>query len=93
MDEEVLAEERRLEGDTSNYWGLLKEVVKRFGRLSAVKGVSVIVPAGELFGLGSNNAGKTTTLKMITGDLKPTSGAMRFFNISRLSSICSFMRL
>ena len=41
----------------------------------AVNYVSLIVPAGECFGLlGVNGAGKTTTFKMLTGDITPTGG-------------------
>ena len=38
-------------------------------------GISLDVPAGEIFAfLGPNGAGKTTTIKMLTTLLKPTSG-------------------
>jgi ABC-2 type transport system ATP-binding protein len=51
------------------------DLVKRYGRFTAVDGVSLEVPAGEIHGfLGPNGAGKTTTLRMIAGLLKPTSG-------------------
>jgi ABC-2 type transport system ATP-binding protein len=48
---------------------------KRFGELIAVDSLDLIVPRGEFFAfLGPNAAGKTTTIKMLTGLLKPTSG-------------------
>jgi ABC-2 type transport system ATP-binding protein len=51
------------------------DVVKRFGRFTAVDGVSLEVERGEIHGfLGPNGAGKTTTIRMIAGLLKPTSG-------------------
>ena len=52
-----------------------KELVKKFGELEAVKGVSFKVREGEIFGfLGPNGAGKTTTINMLCTLLKPTEG-------------------
>jgi ABC-2 type transport system ATP-binding protein len=54
---------------------VIDSVVKRFGNLAAVDGLSLEVPAGEFFVfLGPNGAGKTTTIKMIAGLLRPTEG-------------------
>jgi ABC-2 type transport system ATP-binding protein len=51
------------------------DLVKRFGEFTAVDGISLDVPSGEIHGfLGPNGAGKTTTLRVIGGLLKPTSG-------------------
>ena len=56
----------------------LSALTKRYGSFTAVDGLSLTVPRGELFGfLGPNGAGKTTTLRMIAGILRPTSGAVR----------------
>ena len=53
----------------------LTNLTKRYGSFTAVDGIDLQVPSGELFGfLGPNGAGKTTTLRMIAGILKPTSG-------------------
>ena len=53
----------------------LTNLTKRYGSFTAVDGIDLEVPSGELFGfLGPNGAGKTTTLRMIAGILKPTSG-------------------
>ena len=50
-------------------------IVKRFGALEAVKGVSFTVKEGEIFGfLGPNGAGKTTTINILCTLLKPTAG-------------------
>lgn len=52
-----------------------RQLVKRFGTVTAVDGVSFQAVRGEIFGfLGSNGAGKTTTLRMLCGLLKPTFG-------------------
>jgi ABC-2 type transport system ATP-binding protein len=52
-------------------------LVKRYGNFTAVDGVSMDVPSGEIHGfLGPNGAGKTTTIRMIAGLLKPTAGSV-----------------
>lgn len=56
----------------------LEHLVKKFGDLVAVNDISLTVPRGEFFAvLGPNAAGKTTTIKMLAGLIKPTSGAAR----------------
>jgi len=51
-------------------------LVRRFGKKTAVDGVSLSIQPGEFYGLlGPNGAGKTTTIKMIVGLLRPTEGA------------------
>jgi ABC-2 type transport system ATP-binding protein len=53
----------------------VRDLSKRFGAFVAVNKVSFDVRAGEIFGfLGSNGAGKSTTIRMLCGLLKPTSG-------------------
>ena len=53
----------------------VENLVKTFGALTAVNGVSFEVQKGEIFAfLGPNGAGKTTTIKMLTTLLRPTSG-------------------
>jgi ABC-2 type transport system ATP-binding protein len=52
-------------------------LVKRFGDLTAVDGVSFAISEGETFGLlGPNGAGKTTAISMICGLLKPNGGSV-----------------
>lgn len=52
-----------------------ENVVKKFGDLTALKGVSFKVKKGDVVGyLGPNGAGKTTTIKLLTNLLSPTSG-------------------
>ena len=54
-------------------------VTKRFGSLVAVNDVSFEVDRGEVVGfLGPNAAGKTTTMRMLTGTLQPDSGVVQF---------------
>ncbi|MDX1690359.1 MAG: ABC transporter ATP-binding protein [Acidimicrobiia bacterium] len=56
-----------------------EDVVKRFGDVTAVDGVSLDVATGEVVGLlGANGAGKTTFIRMLLGLLPPTAGTIRF---------------
>ncbi len=56
----------------------VKNLVKRYGKLAAVNGVSFEVQKGEVFGLlGENGAGKTTTLEIIEGLRRPTNGTVK----------------
>jgi len=53
----------------------IKGLVKRYGRLTAVDGLTLDIEDNEVFGLlGSNGAGKTTTIHMLATLLKPTAG-------------------
>jgi ABC-2 type transport system ATP-binding protein len=52
-----------------------QNLVKKYGDITAVKGISFAIEKGEIFSLlGPNGAGKTTTISMISGLLQPTSG-------------------
>jgi ABC-2 type transport system ATP-binding protein len=56
----------------------LTHLVKKFGDLTAVNDLSLTVGRGEFFAvLGPNAAGKTTTIRILTGLIKPTSGTAR----------------
>lgn len=60
----------------------LRQLVKKFGDLVAVNNISLNVGRGEFFAvLGPNAAGKTTTIKILAGLMKPTSGS---------AAICGF---
>lgn len=53
----------------------VESVVKRYANLTAVRKVSLAVPAGEIYGLlGANGAGKSTLIRMITGIAQPDEG-------------------
>jgi len=54
---------------------VLDRLSKNFGGVQAVRGVSLSIPAGTIFGfLGANGAGKTTTIRMLCGLTHPTGG-------------------
>ena len=56
----------------------LDQVVKTYGRTTALAGLSLTVGRGELVGLlGPNGAGKTTTIKLLLGLARPTTGSGR----------------
>jgi len=58
-----------------------KNLTKRYGKFTAVDGVNLNIPAGEIYGfLGPNGAGKTSTIMMLLGIVKPTSGEIRLFD-------------
>jgi ABC-2 type transport system ATP-binding protein len=53
-----------------------RDLTKAFGNTTAVNNVTLSVEERELFGLlGPNGSGKTTMIKMLTGQIRPTSGA------------------
>jgi len=67
-----------LNGDTPAV--RFQDVVKHFGSFTAVKGISFAVPAGSIFGiLGSNGAGKTTSIRMLMNIFKPDGGSVEVF--------------
>ncbi len=54
-------------------------LVARYGRITALDGISLTVDEGEIVTLiGANGAGKTTTLRAISGLVRPAAGAIRF---------------
>jgi branched-chain amino acid transport system ATP-binding protein len=59
-----------------------RALVKQFGGMCAVDGMSIALRRGEMIGLiGPNGAGKTTLFNLIAGSLRPTSGAIRVAGI------------
>ena len=58
-----------------------RQLVKRYGRVEALRGVSLSVEKGEIFGLlGQNGAGKTTLVKLLLGITKRTEGDALLLN-------------
>ncbi|MBU6427999.1 MAG: ABC transporter ATP-binding protein [Cyanobacteria bacterium REEB65] len=58
----------------------IESLVKDYGSLRAVDGISFSVPQGDFFGfLGPNGAGKTTTIHCLVGLATPSDGAIRVF--------------
>ena len=57
-----------------------ERLAKRYGSFTAVAGIDLNIPAGEIYGfLGPNGAGKTSTILMLLGVVKPTAGEIRLF--------------
>ena len=73
----------------------LTKLSKNYGDFTAVDGIDLEVPRGQLFGLvGPNGAGKTTALRMIAGILQPTSGTVEIGGIDvAIDPVLAKMRL
>ena len=57
----------------------VKDLKVSYGKIEAIKGISLKVNKGEIVTLvGANGAGKTTLLKTISGILKPSAGVINF---------------
>ncbi|CDO59421.1 ABC-type multidrug transport system, ATPase component [Candidatus Phaeomarinobacter ectocarpi] len=71
----------------------VRGLVKRFGDKTAVDGVDIQMPRGQVWGfLGPNGSGKTTTIRMICGLLDPTEGAGRALGFDILSESAAIKR-
>lgn len=58
-----------------------ESLTRHYGNIVAVDGLSLAVPRGQIFGLlGPNGSGKTTTMGMLLGLVKPTSGRFRLLD-------------
>ncbi|MDF2874104.1 MAG: ybhF 2, partial [Sporomusa sp.] len=63
-------------------------LTRRFGTLTAVDNLNLEVKAGSIFGLvGPDGAGKTTTIRMITGIMAPTSGKISLLGSDNTESV------
>ena len=55
-----------------------ERLTKKYGRLTALDGLSIALERGQILGfIGPNGAGKTTTIKILVGLARPTSGSAR----------------
>jgi ABC-2 type transport system ATP-binding protein len=64
----------------------VKNLSNHFGNTKAVDGVDLEVRKGELFGLlGPNGSGKTTMIKMLTGQIRPTAGEVSVHGVDVLA--------
>jgi ABC-2 type transport system ATP-binding protein len=62
-----------------------RNLTKNFGDLKAVNNLSLSIKEGELFGLlGPNGSGKTTTVKLLTGQIKPNKGNATILGVNVL---------
>ncbi len=60
----------------------IKDLVRRYGKVDAVNGLSLKVKPGRCYGFfGRNGAGKTTTIKCLLNLLQPTAGSARVFGL------------
>src|SRR5204863_6187803 len=60
----------------------IDQLKKSYGKIQAVKGISMSVERGEIFGfLGPNGAGKTTTIRCLLDVIRPTSGTIRVLGL------------
>ena len=65
----------------------ITDLTKEFGDLTAVNNVTLSIDEGQLFGLlGPNGSGKTTMIKMLTGQIKPTNGTAEILDINVLNN-------
>src|SRR5215813_2009787 len=65
----------------------IEHVTKTFGNFAAVDNLSLVVPAGTVYGfIGPNGSGKTTTLRMIMRILHPNTGTIRVLGEEQLGA-------
>ncbi|MFD1954904.1 ATP-binding cassette domain-containing protein [Paenibacillus thailandensis] len=79
IDVQQLTKTFRVSKNREGLSGALKDLFHReYREIEAVKSISFQIPQGEICGyIGENGAGKSTTIKMLTGILMPTSGHIR----------------
>ncbi|MCU6711864.1 ABC transporter ATP-binding protein [Paenibacillus sp. J5C_2022] len=79
IDVKDLRKQFKVQKNREGLSGALKDLFKRdYREVTAVKDISFQIPQGEICGyIGENGAGKSTTIKMLTGILVPTSGELK----------------
>lgn len=71
-----------MEGETGNEVIVTEKLSKYYSVVRAVDDINLVVPKGRAFGfLGTNGAGKTSTIKMLVGLLRPSNGSIRVMGI------------
>ena len=69
-------------------------LVKKFGRNTALNGLTMRVPRGSVYALlGRNGAGKSTLIQVLMGMLEPTSGDIRILGLSPVSDAVSLKKV
>lgn len=72
----------------------LQDLARHYNGRPAVRGISLTIPAGEVFGLlGPNGAGKSTTLKMLATLLQPSAGTARLGGFDLVSEANEVRRI
>ncbi len=72
---------------------LTANLTRRFGDFAAVQEVNLHVEAGQFYGfLGPNGAGRSTTIKMLTGLMAPTSGRMQILGLDLATHLVDVKR-
>jgi ABC-type multidrug transport system ATPase subunit len=67
----------------------VSNLIKRFGRFAALRGVSADFAGGKLYAiLGDNGAGKTTLLRTLAGLNRPTSGQVTILGAGNFHDVC-----
>lgn len=81
-------------GRALTYMVELNGVEKRFGDVEAVRGLTLSIRQGEIFGLlGPNGAGKTTTIRLLMGLERPTAGTVRIAGMTYRANAAAIRRL
>jgi ABC-2 type transport system ATP-binding protein len=71
----------------------VEQLVRHFGPVRAVDGLTFTVDEGEVFGLlGPNGAGKTTTVRLLNGVLTPSAGKARVLGLDPVTQGCALRR-
>ena len=73
---------------------VVENVEKRYGRIEALRGVSLAVGRGEIFGLlGANGAGKSTLIKILVGSSRPSAGRVEVLGLSPVAGAGALRQL
>ena len=80
MQEKSDSEAARMTSKTNDLIVKTERLTKKFGNLVAVNDLNLEIHRGEIFGfLGPNGSGKTTTIGMLLGLIRPSAGRIEIF--------------